>query len=136
MKIFLKTDFYFQILAFFIAFFTLVLLSIFSQKIQYVLWFPSIVGILQLFSFAIRFFLKYRKSLFYILYGLSMFPIAIYVLYESIQFSYLTFFDVWILVPIWGLLISPVMSFFYLFYCHETIKYYEEFADQTIEKFP
>lgn len=116
MKTFLKIDYYVQIT----VFFGYILFALINSQLQNgfaQVWFKFyyVVGGFQLISYLTRIILGFWKDLFIKIYGIMILPIWLVLLLEK---CYITI-DALFIIPFYGLLTSPVLAFFYLFYCRD-----------------
>jgi len=119
MKTFLKTDYYLQLTVFFGFIIFAMINSLLPNGIAQV-WFKFyfVVGGFQLVSYFVKIILGFWKDLFIKIYGIMILPIWIILLLEKSHIS----IDALFIIPFYGLFTSPVMAFFYLFYCRDKSK--------------
>lgn len=121
MKIFLKIDFYIQIL-FLIA----GIVSIFIMTDSYVqgISFHFFVGIPQLISYIVKLFFKIEKSPIFIIYGILILPIWIALLLLEIFKEYhYEVFNLFGGILIGGFLYSPILALLYIFDNYKMYKF-------------
>lgn len=123
MKKFFAIDFWVQLLVL-ASISSLVLIPKFTQiniRIEPVLFYFGVGG-MQLISFLIRVFFKYKKNLLYKIYGIVIL---------NIWFSFLGLFmfgninsisSIFLSIAILGYFISPFFAIIYVYYCYSTMK--------------
>ena len=119
MKTLLKIDYYVQITVFF-GYIIFALINSLLQSGFAQVWFKFyfVVGGFQLASYFVKIILGFWKDLFIKIYGIMILPIWLVLLLEK---CYITI-DALFIIPFYGLLISPVMAFFYQLYCWDKSK--------------
>ncbi|GEN66424.1 MULTISPECIES: hypothetical protein [Chryseobacterium] len=121
MKEFTKNDYYIQV--FFII--AGIVISIAGMNYWGFMAFYFVVGISQLISFLIRLFIKSKKTMAYIIYGIAILPVWISLLMIvllSHDNSSTNFFGY---ILIGALLYSPVMAGLYVYDCYKTYQFYK-----------
>jgi len=116
MKTFLKIDYYIQITVFFgYIIFALINSQLQNGFAQVWFYFYYVVGGLQLISYLLRIILGFWKDLFIKIYGIMILPIWLILLLEKFYIN----IDPLFFILFYGLFTSPIMAFFYLFYCRD-----------------
>ena len=119
MKTFLKIDYYAQLIVFF-GYIIFGILHGLIIKDTFLVWFNFyfVVGGFQLVSYSIKILMGFWTDLFIKFYGIMILPIWFILLLEKFHIT----IDILSFIPFYGLLTSPFMAFFYLFYCRDKSK--------------
>ncbi|REC46609.1 hypothetical protein [Chryseobacterium pennipullorum] len=118
MKEFAKYDYFIQLFVSIIA----VITTVAGFQTWGFMAFYVIVGIFQLISFLIRLFIKTKKSVMYVVYGITILPVwsSILCIFLCKQNNGITNFLGYILIG--ALIYSPIMAILYI---HETYHQYK-----------
>ncbi|MDN3692219.1 hypothetical protein QWZ06_08060 [Chryseobacterium tructae] len=130
MKKFVKYDYYAQLSFSVIA----VIATIWGFRAWGFMAFYFIIGIPQLISFLVRLFMKTKKSILYIIYGITILPVWLSMLFIIVFQGNNNVTNFFGFILILALIYSPIMA---LLYIHETYSLYTKIkmaANQNAQK--
>lgn len=121
MKTFAKYDFYVQLLILITG-----IISIFTMDNSFIegVSFYFIVGIPQMISYIIKALFLKEKSVLFIIYGIFIIPIWISLLLLILfQSQGIKAYELFIIIPFFGLFYSPVLALVYIFDSYKLYQY-------------
>ncbi len=84
--------------------------------------FYFVVGVPQLISFLIKLFIKIKKSVIYIIYGVTIVPVWISMLIVTLSEPNNDIVNFFGCILIGALIYSPILSILYVYECHNLYK--------------
>ena len=131
MKTFFKIDFYVQIMILFGMVSYLIYENITTYYVRNLFYFYYIVGGFQILSFIVRYFLNYKKSKFYKIYGILLIPVWITFLFffyfKKIDLGFLNQLGVIFYIMFYSAFFyAPILSVIYIFDIKKTLENHEK----------
>lgn len=118
MKNFLKIDFFLQLYCSILMLIIMFFISIFKYDLIYFMKSFVYISIIQLVSYIIRLFIKYKKTFFYYLYGVFVTPFWLYFFYEKSKFKFSYSAEmVWLTLSFYSGFIYYYLLIYYIIYC-------------------